>query len=198
MGARVRDLTRALERNYLYLSSRLEIIVVAGINNVGEGQATEDIVNEMEELKKRVREHSAEHNHNPPSYVSFSTLFFPPKFCSLSVPKDASDLKEWIPKANFVNRLDTIEKVNKAVKDMNQKDGLNWVNLHLHGIKVFKSGTKQHKFDTRPGTTQIWREKEVSRKLHFTMANKLKIISYINECFKSNSADKAVPDSNRS
>ena len=198
VGARVRDLTRALERNYLYLSSRLEIIVVAGINNVGEGQASEDIVNEMKELKKTVVEHSAEHNHNPPSYVSFSTLFFPPKFCSLNVPSDAPDLKEWVPSPNFVNKLETIEKVNKAVKEMNQKDGLNWVNLHLHGIKVFKSGTKQHKFDTRPGTTQIWREKEVHRKLHFTMANKLKIITYINQCFKSNSADKDVPDSNRS
>ena len=70
--------------------------------------------------------------------------------------------------------------------------------MHLHGIKVFKSGTKQHKFDTKPGTTQIWREKEVHRKLHFTMDNKLKIISYINECFKSNSIGQAVPDSNRS
>ena len=198
VGARVRDLTRALERNYLYLSSRLEIIVVAGINNVGEGQASEDIVNEMKELKKTVVEHSAEHNHNPPSYVSFSTLFFPPKFCSLNVPSDAPDLKEWVPSPNFVNKLETIEQVNKAVKEMNQKDGLNWVNLHLHGIKVFKSGTKQHKFDTRPGTTQIWREKEVHRKLHFTMANKLKIITYINQCFKTNSADKDVPDSNRS
>ena len=59
------------------MSSRLEIIVVAGINNVGEVQDSEAIVKEMEELKKVVMEHSAEHNHNPPSYVSFSALFFP-------------------------------------------------------------------------------------------------------------------------
>ena len=196
VGARVRDLSRALKRNYLYLSSRLEIIVVAGINNVGEGQDSEAIVKEMEELKKVVMEHSAEHNHNPPSYVSFSTLFFPPKFCSLKVPMDAPDLQEWVPRPNFVNRLETIEKVNKAIKEMNKKDGLNWVNLHLHGIKVFKSGTKQYKFDERPRTTQIWRHMEVSRKQHFTMDNN--IISYINECFKSNSTDPAFPDSNKS
>ena len=186
VGARVRDLTRALKRNYFYVSSRLEIIVVAGINNVGEGQAPDAITIEMIELKNVVKAHSSEHNHNPPSYVSFSTLFFPPKFCSLKVPTDAPDLQEWVPRPNFVNRLETIEGVNKAVKEMNQEDGLNWVNLHLHGIKVFKTG-KQHKFDTRHGATQIWREKEVFRKLHFTMDNKLKIIGYIDKCFKSNS-----------
>ena len=198
VGARVRDLTRALKRNYLYLSSRLEIIVVAGINNVGEGQDSAEIVKEIQELKTCVLEHSEEHSHNPPSYVSVSTLFFPPKFCSLTVPTDAPDLKEWVPRPNFVNRLETIEEVNKAIKEMNQKDGLNWVNLHLHGIKVFKSGTKQHKFDTRPGATQIWREKEVTRKLHFTMDNKLKIINYINKCFQSNSSDKAVTENKSS
>ena len=61
----------------------------------------------------------------------FSTLFFPPKFCSLKVPMDAPDLKEWVPRPNFVNRLESIEKVNKAVKEMNKKDGLNLVNLYL-------------------------------------------------------------------
>ena len=116
VGARVRDLTRALKRNYLYLSSRLEIIVVAGINNVGEGQDADGILEEFKELKKCVMEHSAEHKHNPPSYVSISTLLFPSKFCSLTVPRDASDLEEWVPRPNFVNKLETIEKVNKAVK----------------------------------------------------------------------------------
>ena len=197
VGARVRDLTRALKRNYLYLSSRYEIIVVAGINNVEEGQASDAIINEMEELKNVMKEHSAEHNHNHPSYVSFSTLFFPPKLCSLNVPTNAPGLQEWVPGPNFENRLNTIKRVNKAVKEMNQEDGLNWVNLHLHGIKVFNSG-KQHKFDTRPGTTQIWREKEVFRKLHFTMGNKLKIIGYIDKCFKSNSIVQAVAGSNTS
>ena len=35
VGGRVRDLTRALDRNYLFMPYRLETIVIAGINNVG-------------------------------------------------------------------------------------------------------------------------------------------------------------------
>ena len=54
------------------MSSRLEIIVVAGIHNVGEDQDSEAIVKEMEELKKVVMEHSAEHN----------------QFCSMKVPME--------------------------------------------------------------------------------------------------------------
>ena len=45
----------------------------------------------------------------------------------------------------------------------------------------------QHIFDTKPGATQVWRETEVFRKLHFTMEIKLKIVKYISTCFQANS-----------
>ena len=187
VGARVRDLTRALEKNLLYLSNRLEIVVIAGINNVGEGQHPDLIVEEMRHMKEVVKQHSKENGHNPPSYVSFATLLLPPKFCSFKVPEGVPDLAEWIPGPNFVDRYRVIEQVNKKVKEMNQEDGLSWINLHLHGVKKFKSGMLQHKFDTRPGSKQIWRERQVFKKLHFTMENKLKLVGYIENCFKSNS-----------
>ena len=51
VGGRVRDLKLALEKNYLYLPNRLEIIVIAGINNIGEGQQADQIIAEMKEMK---------------------------------------------------------------------------------------------------------------------------------------------------
>ena len=69
---------------------------------------------------------------------------------------------------------------------MNNGKSINWVNLHRQGVKTFKSGTVQHKFDTRAGSQQIWKEREVHKKLHFTMENKIKFISYIENCFKRN------------
>ena len=50
-----------------------------------------------------------------------------------------------------------------------------------------KSGTKQHKFDTREGSRRIWRESEVRRKLHFTSEVKLKIVESIMSIFAQNS-----------
>ena len=187
VGGRVRDLTVALKAGYLYLPHRLEIIVVAGINNIGEGQHPDKIVGEMKELKEMVRLHSEENQHSKPSYVSFCTIILPPKFCSLHIPENAPHLAEWVPGPNFKNRYKDIEAVNKKVKEMNLEDNLRYVNLHEQGVKFFKSGTIQHKFDSLPGRAKIWRENEVRRKLHFTMENKLKVVSCLNNCFKANS-----------
>ena len=70
--------------------------------------------------------------------------------------------------------------------ELNKVDNLNEVKLDHQGVKMFKSGTVQHKFDTKPGAKQIWREREVFRKLHFTMENKVKILSYVCSCFRGN------------
>ena len=72
--------------------------------------------------------------------------------------------------------------------DMNTSDNLTTVRLDYIGVKRFRSGTTQHIFDNKVGATQIWREAEVFRKLHFTMDVKLKIVSKISSCFKANSA----------
>ena len=79
-------MTRALRRNYLHMPNRLEVIVVAGINNVGAKDSAEDIINDMKKLKLELKEHSDKWRHNPPSYMSFSTIKCAPKLCSLTVP----------------------------------------------------------------------------------------------------------------
>ena len=187
VGGRVRDLTRALKANYLYLPQRLEIIVVAGLNNIGEGQVPEKIVEEMQDMKEAVKQHSLTYGHSKPSYVAFATLLIPPKFCSLYIPENAPNLTEWVPGPRFINRYGDIEAVNKRIKEINLGDNLRYINLHLQGVKLFKSGTIQHKFDTLPGKERFWREEEVRRKLHLTMENRLKVVSNIMNCFKANS-----------
>ena len=137
VGGRVRDLTLALKANFFYLPHRLEIIVVAGINNIGEGQHPDKIVAEMEQLKEAVKQHSAENKHTKPSYVSFCSIILPPKFCSLHIPENAPHLAEWVPGPKFVNRYKDIEAVNKKIKEINLKDNLRYVNLHEHGVKFF-------------------------------------------------------------
>merc|ERR1712173_459891 len=66
VGGKVRDMTRALIKNYLHLPNRLEVIVIAGINNIGAGERADDIIKEMEVFKRIVA--------------------VAPKFCSLTVP----------------------------------------------------------------------------------------------------------------
>ena len=191
VGGRVRDLTRVLDRLYLRdKPNRLDIVAVCTINNIGEGQPPEDIIAEMQEMKNLLAEHSRLYKHEPPSYVSFATCILPPKFCSFQIPTNqanAPDLTEWIPPPNFVNRSQDIETLNKHIKDMNQKEKLDYLGLHMWGMRYPKSGNKQHKFDTNPGTAKIWRETQVRKKLHFTPEIKLKIVSSILNIFHHNS-----------
>ena len=189
VGGRVKDMTRALRRNYLHLPNRLEIIVVAGINNIGAKDTAENIINDMKNLKKELKEHSDKWHHNPPSYVSFSTIMYAPKFCSLTVPPSPPEpwLAAWIPPPSFHNRYQVIKLVNDWIIESQRAEGMEMVRIDYTGIKRFKSGTKQHKFDNKQGATPVWREQEVFKKLHFTMDIKVKIMSHISTCFISNS-----------
>ena len=195
VGGTVEDMLKALVKNYLDLPNRLEIMVIAGINNIAAGENAEDIINDMKVLKRVVENHSKKFGHSPPSYISFCTVLLPPKFCSLNVPPiqpTEPDIAEWVPPPNFRNKSDELEKLNKMILKLN--GDLKCVRMDYHGIKRFKSGTKQHKFDTKPGVTPIWKETKVFRKLHFTMDVKLKLVGYITECFKNN--HRIISDNN--
>ena len=184
VGGKVRDLARALRKNLISCPNRLEIVVIAGIENIAGGDEALTVIEELKDIKRLVGEHSKVARHKTPGYASICTLRLPPKLCSLRVP-DVPELAEWKPSPGFVNRYPVIKNVNEAIKKMNLDDDLNFLNIHLQGIKMLKSGP-QHKFDSRPGSTRIWREAAVFEKLHFTMENKLKIMQYLQNTFASN------------
>ena len=170
VGGRIRDLTRALIMLYLKHPERLEIILIAGLNNIGDNQPAEDIIEEIRELKQTVQAHSELHSHSETSIVSVSTILYAPKFCSLDVPDKCED---WKPPVGFNNRRDLIENVNAAIKAINVEDKVNYLKLHMEGIRLDKkTGKKLHKHYP---DVPIWRETEVRRRLHLTSHYKAKI-----------------------
>ena len=188
VGGTVKDMTRALRKNYLQLSNRVEIMVIAGINNIGAGETAEEILNDMKVLKQVVADHSRNWGHSPPSYVVFCTVILPPKFCSLYVPPNPPqpEIAMWLPPHNFTNKYDELKKLNEMILEVNMAEELKCVRMDFHGVKRLNSGRIQHKFDTRPNAEQIWSEPEVFSKLHFTMDKKVKLAGHITECFKHN------------
>ena len=197
VGGKVRDMTRALFMNYLHMPNRMEVLVVAGINNIGAGEKAEQILEEMKELKEVVRNHSTKWNHNPPSYAVFCTVILAPKFCSLYVPPSPPEpaVAEWTPPPGFINRAAEGRKLNDMIIQLNGQDQLKLVRLDYQGVKRFKSGIWQHKFDNKPGAKPIWRDNKVFKKLHFTMENKLEIVEHISNCFRGNAGEAIIPQS---
>ena len=197
VDGRIRHLTRALRKNLLDSRDSLQIILVAGISNVGDGQTAREIIDELQEMEDLVKEYRSSSSSTSKSYISFSTLQLPPKYCSFLVPKNVAELADWIPGPTFRNYYPVIKEVNEAIKAINEKNGLSWINLHLQGMKMLKSGP-QHKYDTRAGASRVWRENSVFEKLHFTMSNKLKLIQYMQNTFASNASNRDSAESSKS
>jgi hypothetical protein len=187
VGGRVHDMTRALDKLYLDKPNRLEIITVVSINNIGDGQSANSIMKDFSYMKQLVAEHSELYGHSPPSYISISTCMLPPKYTSFQVPNQVPQVAMWTPPPNFTNYATTIESLNNRIIEVNTQAKISYIGLHLIGMKFFKSGNKQHKFDTSPGAKRIWRENEVFKKLHFTQEQKLKIVGLIMKRFEDNS-----------
>ena len=160
VGGKMRDMTRALESNYIHLPNRYEVIVVAGINNIGAGEKADQIMEEILELKKVLKNHSKKWGHSPPSFAIFCTVMYAPKFCSLSLPPPPTDpeVAEWVPQPSFRNKYDEIKRLNDLIIDMARAENLDLVRLDYHGVKRLKSGKIQHKYDNRSGCVPVWRE----------------------------------------
>ena len=193
VGGRVKDMTRALKKNYLHLPNRLEVILVVGINNIGAGHKAEQIMEDMKELIALLNEHSMKWHHSPASYAAFCTIMYAPKFCSLHVPPSPPEpwVATWTPPTTFQNRAEEVKKVNDLIVQMQRAESIDIVRLDYMGVKRFKSGTVQHKFDNKAGATPVWRDQEVFRKLHFTKEIKVKIMEHITKCFVCNSEKSA-------
>ena len=185
VDARIRHLTRAIRKNLLDSHDCLQIIVVGGLKNVEDGQTAREILEEFKVMEDLMEEYKKKSSFTSHSYLSFSTLPLAPKYCSFGVPKNALILAEWVPGPSFKNLYPVIKDVNEALKAINEKNGLSWMNLHLQGMKILKSGP-QHKYDTKPGVPKVWRENAVFEKLHFTMTNKLKLVKYMQSTFAAN------------
>ena len=193
VGGRVEDLTTALRKKYLTYPARVEIIVLAGLINIGDGDTADQIISYMDVMKKEVKDHSNRLEHDPPSYVSFCTVPIAPKYCSLYVPSgpfEQQAAKEWIPGPNFVNRYPEVKKLNDMIIQKNKEDNRDLKNVRVdyYGVKRPKNGRLQHKWDNKDEATPLWAEVEVFSKLHFTMGGKLKLINFMSKCFKDNAA----------
>ena len=122
-------------------------------------------------IRLTVKAHTEMNSHPQPSTLSVSTIMLVPKFCSLDLPANCP--AEWIPTAGFNNRRALIEEVNEGIKTMNLTAQVNYLKLHMEGIRIDKVSKKTlHKhYPVKP----IWREAEVRRRLHLTPPYKAKI-----------------------
>ena len=116
VGAKVRDLTKVFNKQYSRKEEPMDVVICCGINNVGENQAENAIVEEFKEFQNTIYDHSRTHKHIEKGFekntLSILPIIIPPKFASFQSPKN-------IP-PNFDNKLETIANVNTALVSLNR------------------------------------------------------------------------------
>ena len=138
VGGKVRDMTRALIKNYLHLPNRLKVI--AAINNIGAGERADDIIKEIKVFKQVVADHSKKWKHSPLSSTVFCTVAVAPKFCSLTVPPNPPEpeIAAWVPPPQLQNKYSKLKKLNSMTIDLNKKDNLVDIKVGLSRSEAFK------------------------------------------------------------
>jgi hypothetical protein len=133
------------------------------IIQVGECQAAK-ILDKLTVVRMTVKAHTEMNKHTQPS-----NLLYVPKVCSLDLPVNCP--AEWIPPVN--NRRALTEEVNGGIKAMNIAAQVNYLKLHMKGIRIDKKSNKTlHKHNP---VKPMWRETEVMRRLHLTTHHEARI-----------------------
>ena len=104
-GETISDLTNILIEKYLNVDHRsIKIIFVGGINDVICGKHAQDILEDIFNLKEKVK------SHNKNNLLSLSTLPLAPKVCSLYISELKTETIYDLPEER--NHIETLEAIN--------------------------------------------------------------------------------------
>ena len=78
-GARIDDLIMIFNTKYKFLPYRIDVAVVAGINDVCHAATADRILEKMKKLKELIINHGIRFQFSKPNTVMFCQLFYPPR-----------------------------------------------------------------------------------------------------------------------
>ena len=137
-GATISDLTYILVQKYLNVDHRpIKIIFVGGIVDVIQGKHGNDILEDIFDLKEKVR------SHNKDNILSISTLPLAPKVCSLYISERQKGTIYDLPEER--NCIETLEGINVSILAINKHDGIMFLKLHTVGVRGSGIGKKRNK-----------------------------------------------------
>ena len=179
-GARIRDLRHAYQAEYDGLHRPVDVILVAGINNILEGQSPDRIMLEISEFHSEVRR-------NAGSSFAVCTLPFPP--CLSILPEDQRhQLKR--------DATETLKELNTLIRNYNKgnADGTMDVSrapcFHTWGLRSVRSNRSgvhgpRYLMELLPAHNPgSWREQQPRNQLHLADPVRLRMGKAILRYFK--------------
>ena len=178
-GATLETLFHAFQLEYSHHTNPMDVVVIAGYNNLLRNQSREVIFDLIKKFCDYVRQLPNEDNSC--NTVTVCTLLYPPQLAWFS---DDGPEPE-----NYVNQKEKINWINGKIDGLNLEHGMgHYVGVHKYGVRVRtkkwqdRYGRQQEKHIKQHRWEQ-WREVNKNNMLHLTNERRFVLGRAVNEYF---------------
>ena len=189
-GGRISDLTNAWKIEYFQDSRPMDVILIAGLNNLIKGYTPDEMLREYDHLVQFVHYQAHKYHSELHNTCTIGTLYYPPQLC-------------WLPgKGNcppgFKNQLADMQYLNSEIERLNQESQLKSPNFPVFGVRgggkyvMNVQGTWEWK-DTTHHRYNDWREKEVGSMLHLNDHMRMKMGRWVGKFFAKETGNFIQP-----
>ena len=112
-GGHIQDLELAWKVDYQFERRPMDVILVAGLNNVARGESETEIMKHIESFANAVEDQTQQFHLNKASTFTVATFIFPPKLTWFSGNGP-------LPYKNKMNKLTTIASINHQIVGFNK------------------------------------------------------------------------------
>ena len=180
-GGKIMDLINAWKVEYFQDTKPMDVILIAGLNNLIKGYSADEMLREYDHLVQFV--HYQAHKHHPELHntCTIGTLYYAPQLC-------------WLPAKGkcppgFINQLVKMQYLNSEIERLNQESKLKSPNFTVFGVR----GGGKHVMDemgnwvwkdTTHHRYNDWREKDMVNMLHLNDNMRMKMGRWVGKFFE--------------
>ena len=184
-GGKVEDLLHAFRVEYENETRAIDVLVVAGLNNILRGDKVEELVTKFDRLRRHVMWQAEHHHPDTQNTFAVATLLYAPQLCWL--PDDGP-----LPSPTYKNRLEEMKWLTTTLLNYNEHNGVPSVpHVHKFGIRIDNRSSRDiyGNVEVRHRTChkwEQWREDARDRMLHLDDQRRLALGRAVNKYFVHN------------
>ena len=158
----------------------MDIIIVAGLNNIIHGQSPESIMRDFDHFVQVVKHQGYKHHPETKNTCAIATLFYPPQLC-------------WLPDRgpcppDFNNKYEDMMWLNMQIEKLNKESFIKVPNFPTFGVrkvsyKQIDRFGRERVVESTTHREEHWREKDPSRMLHLDDTRRMKMGRQVGKYF---------------
>ena len=184
-GSKVEDLQQAFRLEYERETRGIDVLVVAGLNNLVKGDKVDELVTKFGQFRDIVEWQARKHHPDIKNTFAVATLLYAPQLCWF--PDNGP-----LPSPYYKNRLQEMQWLTTTLINFNVKNGVpKFPHVHKFGVRIENKTNKD-----MYGNVQVthktghkweqWREEERTRILHLDDKRRMSLGRAVNKYFKFN------------